>query len=602
MVFAVLVMGLAMGSLSTLSLQFNRQQVESLQAEMAARGAIAQLLAKLRQFDAGREMNPLKPEPFDVANFFVEEFKGKLEFQEGPYQAVVHFETSQDGFSTDNLGGDAASVGWPDSDDVARVPPFALDVIVNVKGPTTARRYRVGLKRIWPFALYSARGPIQMMAIPGAGPGSQSIPTIIKGDVYTSWQGNEASGGAAAARLQGYGLGLLDDPSKVLANLEARAGYHPAFVNTDLHMMIGSEVARNSAVHPEVLGASKPEKKFYRYLASSGALRKKLGDTETSPIFNVTADRHTDEGNLLEGDFLCSHDLNENIPPLVLPGSDHIGEGKLVRGPVLDPLKDLLDGGEMLSSSFVLDSRFQDLELISEADEELLENEEGFPVMYSSVPPESFIYDDDDEEDPHDTGQKPPILLREDLVLTETENSTGGPLSSHYRIRGSVSNRRVAYVNEGPNAGLYVKEMKAGMRLQNVVLFISGDLDLSSTILPEVGSADKQQFDIVGSGATLIVGGKLILGNATINAEDRGFVLYAREIVLKGGGTFLGLMIAEDAITILSQQNALNIKGSLLCAGYRGITLKGTNLEHDANYLKSINGGGDFAIVSWKKL
>ena len=577
LVTVVLVMGLAMGTLSTLSLQFSRRQLEGIRAEMAARGAIAQLLATVREHDAEAELNPLKPEPSNVSELFPE----GLHFQEGDHRVVVDFDTTEPGFSSDNLGGDAPRIGWPDDDDVPRIPPFALDVVLNVEGPSSKHRFRAGLKRVWPFALYSKRGPVVLMAIPGTG-GAEISPSQVKGDVYTSWEGLAAGGGTV---LSGYGYGLLNDPSKVLANLEARAGYQ-SDVQPQGHLLVGARLGYNppievSDVHPD----STPQEKFYRYNLAS--LVRQLDQVEDAPTFSPQILLGADSGNLLEGDFLYNHSLNAEVPPIIQEGSRHVGRTQVHRGPILDPLKDIEEGSGPPGSTF--SGGFQPLTL-PRPDVELLTK---YSLNYTEV-----AFDDGDGS------QDPPFLLNQDLVLTETENSTGGAISSHYVVDGSVSNRQVIYKGSGLGAGVYVRENRAGMRLQGTVLHVKGDLDLSGTVLPDIpGDPQEQKIDIVGAGATLIVDGQLILGNATINAQDQGFVIYARDIVLKGGGDFFGLIIAENSITILSNKEAeLNIKGGLLCAGLGGILLKGTNVEHDPNYLKAINGGGDFVVVSWKKL
>jgi hypothetical protein len=578
-VTAVLVIGLAMGSLSTLSLQFNRRQVEGIRAEMAARSAIANVVAKLRQHDAESELNPLRPQPSNVVSLFPGEFK----VVEGQHTVTVHFQTSAEGYSSDNLGGDAPSVGWPDTDEVPRVPPFGLDVILNVKGPSSEHHFRAGLKRVWPYALYAKQGPVALMSNPSGG--TSGSPTTIKGDIYTYWMGEEGEGGILRT---GYGYGHLNDPSKVLANLEARAGYHPQRP-TNHHLLVGMPLGYNEPRGPsDVHDDSTPEEKLYFY--NLDALVRKFDENEDQANFSPKVLLDIDRDNQVVGDFVYNHKELAEVPPYIHPGSSMDGRSQLARGPVLDPLAQIEAGSGAPSTTF--DSAgFQDLNLPL-ADTTL---EDAYALDFADLE-----YDDGDGTLPR------PYLLQEDLVLTPSENSTGGPVSTHYQIDGTVSNRQVVYNKgtSGRGGGVYVREQKAGMRLQDTVLHVKGDLDLSATELEAVPEADPNAkgLEIVGAGATLIVDGQLILGNAHINAQDQGFVLYARDIVLKGGGTFFGLMIAENSITILSQDNDLEIKGALMCAGPGGITLKGTKLEHDPEYLKSINGGGDFVMVSWKKL
>ena len=576
---AILVIGLGMGTLSTLSLHFNRRQVEGMRGELAARGALAQLLARLYQHDKAGTLNPLKPEPSNLRELFP---SGVL-FEEKPYKVTIHFDPGQPGYSTDNLSGSAPAVGWADDDDVARVPRYSLDVVLGVQGPNESQisYYRAVLRRVWPFALYSKQGPLFLMSIPQI-----DAPSVVKGDVYTTWMGEEGEGGIQRV---GYGLGHLIDPSMVLANLEARAGAQP-HLPPNSHLLIGGPLGYNEPIEPsDVHSDSTPEEKFYHY--SAGVLVRRFDDTEDNAAFSPQVLTGVDSGNFLEGDFVYNHKEMAEVPPIIYnrPANDMDGRSILVRGPALDPLAQIEPGAGAPASTFD-NSDFQELVLHRPSDN-LLEDKYGLDPL------------DPDLEYDDGTGALPqPFLLSEELVLSPEENSTGGPLSTHYVIDGSVSNRQVIYQKGGVGMGLYVRERKAGMKLQNTVLHVKGDLDLSETELDGVESDPDERLEIVGAGATLIVDGQLVLGNAHINAQDQGFVLYARDIVLKGGGSFFGLMIAENSINILSQQNDLEIRGALMCAGKGGITLKGTKLEHDPDYLKSINGGGDFGIVSWRKL
>jgi hypothetical protein len=565
---AVLVIGLAMGTLSTLSLQFTTRHLEGVRAEMAARSAVARVLARLRKHDGGTSLNPLQPRPSPIAQLF----PGEYRIQEGDHEVSIHFNTSTEGYSRDNLAGDAPAVGWPDQDDVARIAPFTLDLVLNVRGPSTRHRFRVGLKRVWPFALYAKQGPIALMSVPDA-----DAPTLVDGDIYTAWVQEESE-----ITRTGYGYGLLDEPSKVLANLEARAGYQPHHPPQH-HLLIGMPLGYNTPRLPTSFrDSANPGERLYFYRRSS--LLRGLGEEETSANFSPQVLVDNDLPNHLKGNFLYNHkEVGANVPPYIHPGSSMDGHALNTRGVALDPLAEIAPGS---GASFESDS-FQPLAIPAPPGPSLA-------TTYGLL--DNYQYDND-----------PPFLLGETLVLTPGENSTGGPVSTHYRIPGSVSNRQVIYNSgsSGLGPGLYVRETRAGMRLQNTVLHVEGDLDLSG-LPPDpeapAGSPEAQPLEIVGAGATVICDGQLVLGNAHINAQDQGFVLYARDIVLKGGGSFYGLMIAENSITILSQQNDLQIKGALMCAGPGGITLKGTRLKHDPEYLKSINGGGDFAIVSWKKL
>ena len=577
-----LIIGLAMGSLSTLSLQFNRRQVEGIRAEMAARSALANLIAKLHTEDVENGIDPLDPQPYRV----VDRVGQRLSHQEGAYTVDIHL-TQDEGYSSDNLYGDAPMVGWPDLDDeVPRIPPFTLDLILNVKGPAYTARYRVGIRRIWPYALYTQLGPITLMGNPPSGEDSTNS-TAVRGDVYTSWNGGAAGGGVS---YSGYGLEAFDSPFNVLAYLEARSGLHPK-VKAQWPLILGELLARNSPLEPDDRHASSTDDIHFSFYSSSHGMPEIPSGNPGDPTFQPTGALFTNGGNSMVGDFEYSYEDNQQLQlaPMVVPTPLDIGDAVPILGDLpsvenkfhgptrqrrhlaVDPLAGR--AGEILQAR-----SFEAVPTLTAADS-LLETTYGL-TDFAAV-----------KSDRRDGVS--PLLLTTDLVLQ----------NGHYEIASSITNRQVIFYEgtEGKGSGLYLRENRVGMQLQNATLLVRGDLDLGATSFE--GPNPEDRITVSGAGATIMVTGKLILGNATINAQDQGLVIYADDIVLKGGGTFHGLMIARNSISILSQDdNPLEVQGALLCQGRGGITLRGTKLEHNPEYLKTINGAGDFTVVSWKKL
>ena len=203
-------------------------------------------------------------------------------------------------------------------------------------------------------------------------------------------------------------------------------------------------------------------------------------------------------------------------------------------------------------------------------------------------------------------------FLSQTLTLTEDRASVNGievPRRPQYTINGSLSNRQSIFHRDSET--LFVRESQAGLNLQGVTLRVKGDLDLGASgfegrDLDGDGDSTDDSIQISGAGATLIVDGQLILGNANINAGDQAFVIFAKDIVIKAGGTFNGLLIASRSVSILSQdKNTLTIEGGIACADKElggGITIRGAHIKHEPRYLKGINGAGDFYLASWRKV
>ena len=414
-----------------------------------------------------------------------------------------------------------------------------------------------------------------------------AIVSKIDGDVYTEWENRTDYGDL----VEGYGLGVMSDPAKVLANIEARAGYQPALL--PYHpLIVGMTGVFNPTIPPKeqtfLPNEDEPVETFYSYNQDDWPLT--WGSTERftpeQPVFRTHQTDPTivvDAGNALNGNFFYDHELDVEIGPSIVDGSgpngpnEFSGDIHLRRAPLRDPLENIQE------PDF---AGFTPLEP-EEADGRLLTYASGL-IGSGGLDPDDYYWNDDDGAEP--------FLLTETLRLTETENSLspGGPVSPHYLINGSISNRQSIFHKS--DGSLHVRETFAGLQLEGVTLVVDGDLDLGA-------SAIGRPIPISGTGSTLVVKGQLTLGNAYINAGDQGFVIYADDIVLKGGGDFFGLMIAKNSITVLSQdESPLKVQGGIMCAGEGGVTLRGAEVKHEPRYLKGINGAGEFSVTSWKKL
>lgn len=574
----VLVIGLAMGSLSVMSLRMSERHVTVFRTELAARRAIATLLAKLRQLDESRKLDPFHPDPIVMAKAFP---RGLTVSGDG-YVTQITFQASEKRYSTDNLLGETSVVGWSDTDGVARVAPFSLDVILDVEGPSDQAVFRVGLRQVWPYAIYSAGGPIILMCQPKLGDDPMAFfSTLVNGDLFTSWKKNEAYSGGDVI---GYGLGTLDSPSKLLAFLEAREGYQPE--SRAFHPLeIGKKLAFNDSTPPtRIHEESSSLEQFFSY--GQPLVAKNWHTESLDPTFGAKSIGRFYRSSKVVGNLYYDYDADNDASMLGFHLESEM-EGRMIRRRHLavDPLEVLERGagGSPLPDS----PSFQRLNL-TPVDETL---KRKFDLLDL---PSGVLHSDHE-------GEGASFLLDQDLVLTEAVNSTGGPLSTHYEVEGSLSNRQVLYSER--DGTLYVRQRRHGLQLENVFLHVKGDLDLGAIDPDGPGGLEVNPVVVSGSDATLWVDGSLILGNAVINAQDRAFVIYARHIVLKGGGDFRGLMIARDSISLLAKhENMLTIRGGILCAGRGGVCLRGASVIYDPASMKAIHAGGDFQVSSWKKL
>jgi len=543
LISTLLVIGLAMGSLSTLSLQFSRRHLHSTQAEMAARSALNLFLAKARTDTVGKSWEPFNREPGLMSEVFPE----PVVLTEGAFKASFHFDVNEEGYSSDNLAGDEPRFGWADTD-VPRIPPYGLDLMIKVEGPQGDRYFRAILKRVWPYAMYTGGGSIALMNT--VNPETmERRPTVVNGDAFTTWKGGETVA---------YTVHKIDRDCDFIYEIEEQSGFQPNVPFTKpLH--IGSAIRDNRVVDPNILQRT-PSTVLYHYTFFKGSVLGAGGDNGVfHPVF-------TDSGNVLNGNFCYDVKVEANTTPALAgaPG-DNIFNGKVIRRrpPAVSPT----DSTEFWQT-------FQSVNFSP------IPNESAVLAPSLPMPAESERIDDVTPDYRR--------FLTQTLRLDESDGT-------HFVINGSVSNRRVVFhETEAGTGDLYIREMNAGLDLEGVVLHIKGDLDLGATQL-------EQPIPIRGSRATLIVDGNLIMGNAQFVGMDQGFLIRATNVVFTGGGEFHGMILGANMSIFANADQPLKVNGGLISGSEGGIVLRGIELNYDPKYLKSINGVGDFHLVSWSR-
>ncbi|MGE0489550.1 MAG: hypothetical protein AB7S38_10090 [Vulcanimicrobiota bacterium] len=532
------------------------EQVET-RTNLLARSALAEFIGQVREFDESRTFNLLDPQ----ASLLATQFEGHPLIERPDEFCDITFVASADGFSTDNTSSDLPRAGWLDRGSSDRsVPPYTLELILRARYRNTTHYYRALLRRVWPYAVYSAAGPIVLMGIPQDSPLAFPNPSHVKGAVYTNWNAGGSGGGGPSSPTTA--LDKLIESEVAAAGVPQGTSVSP--------VIVGPRVVTQPITPPAELtvgGGTAGAK----YLTFSGT-----GGTAVFGSVDVI-----DQSNLLEGDIHYHHSLGLSFNPWLgasMPGftpNQVSGNAIRERDMAVNPLADLSAPDP---SGFTLVSpHLVDLDIDTAL----------------GIPPTELV-DDFRSNSPLDPGD-PPELLAETLAL-----NASGAATPHYRYVGNLRNRQAFELQTDiPSQNLYsgtlmIQEMAAGLRLQDCVLYIEGDLDLGASSNP---------VEIYGNNATLIVNGRLTLANGTIDAGDQGFVLYAHDIMMKAGGTYRGLIVAENTISIVpGEGDRLIIEGGLMAGGAGGITLRSVEVNHNPKYLKMVNGAGDFNVIGWQKL
>jgi hypothetical protein len=102
----------------------------------------------------------------------------------------------------------------------------------------------------------------------------------------------------------------------------------------------------------------------------------------------------------------------------------------------------------------------------------------------------------------------------------------------------------------------------AGIELHDCILYVQGNLDLSST-----AGHNSTLPTLRGTNATVIVDGTLIVSNGSVTGSTEGMVLMCRRLVSMAKGTYKGLIMVQKSAAFFpaSPGDELDIQGGLVC-------------------------------------
>jgi hypothetical protein len=623
----LLLAGLALGTLATLSLNLSRQSYLHSRCLLLARSGTAEFIARVARLEASRPLELGRTEPLDLAAHFPD-----TQILPG---CRVAFDPGREFHSVDNSLSELPAQSWFDRGTSRHsVPPFTVELVLTVELEGQREVYRALLQRIWPFAAYARRGAVALAGTPDLSGGTVGYPapTLVKGAVYCGFDGLRGDLPWAWPGVGGR------SPAERLANLEAGAWTLDLKKGPFNLVSVGeplSFVPPRAFKRPLVWRDAQGVQALPMEVPAPGRAAAWVVSTENwvagdlvydgqswvqaSPA-RVAPGSYADQGNVLEGDaaFPYLEGTSESFQDVsVGPASAFRGRVRR-RVQVPDPLS-LLQVPDTTSGFVAVEIPLLNVE-------EALSEGEGGPEgkQTGNQRPTG-------SQGGRARGAKvsvfiPPIrLLTEDLRLSPAENSSGGPTGTRYVLRGSVGNRVVLEVRSrlpsqvnwpvwalpdlgvggGPSGAgsqglregdLVAIEYGAGLELRDCVLVVEGDLDLGA-------STGDRQPALVGSNATLIVKGNLTLSGGRLDAKDKGMVIYARNIMTRAAGDYRGLLVTPGSLCILpSEAGHLKISGGLVCGAYiRGLFLRSVELRHDPRYLKVLHGLGEFRVTGWQR-
>jgi len=592
----LLVVCMALGTMAILDLDVSSSYSMRSQSLLMAEAAVNQLIAEMdraqeREIEegggSGLEMSDL-PRLDLLARFRDPVFPaGANRF---PGEVFITFDTRHQmgHYSVDNSYNEAPAAGWLDRGTSNRsVPPFSIDLLIQTKIGSRATWYQATLRRRWPYVLCTP-GRVTLMGAPTYARDRKTttvVPSEVTGNIFN---------------LPGVSFSPSPPPD----------ASPPPPPDTDQSIFVDVNLIDN------LLGVLPPNTATVS-VGGESSVKVLLSDGSYGPSVRVTS-----IGNMLLGSVdVGAEDPNAGID--VYPGNRAVGSFRQDVKP--------FNLEKSLQRAFQLPSYGNFREVPLQADPpgwrpEPVPGPESAedPNSESTTPSPS----PSPSEEPEDPGPPPFFVLYENLVLSgpppPEDESFNFDERGCYRISTPAGNR---YIVNGNRRNIYYTGK--GIELHDCMLYIAGNLDLSST-LPLAGGAATVP-PLRGNNATLIVDGTLIVNNGSLSGSEDGMVIYCRRLVTAAQGTYHGLIMVQKSAAICPAFPGakIEIQGGIVCGGdpvqlfalnpnfdpeaqgggpeevdvrLDGLHLWSTHLKYDARYLKTLNRLGPLTLLALRQI
>lgn len=629
------VVGFALGDLCVVHLNLSHRFLSTSRARLLAQAAVQQFLltferASMRQRESGLNLDRQESADLGLTQLYATgDGLPNAPFVEAGSHVGVTFDATADWHSTDNALSEYPRAGWLDRGTARKtVPPFSVELLVNVTMDGSVHHYRAIITRRWPFAVFTPRGSIVLCGSPTSS-GEVGEPAIVEGPVATL--GGSFFGGwkSAVAKLPSvttlYGQSvdedgqrvptpLTDGPQNLAERIVEMNRLEPRCeVYVERAVCIGPPM-RFEPAGSLLPGLGEPPATTISPAgpdAPAVEIREVVLDDEDAPKTPLSTQKPmseaTESQNALVGDV--------SVPPSwfemtagTISGIEQIEQVKVYPG-------NTHNGKILAGAPAGVDQKHNpadDASFPSTKDFELL----GAPPLPQAVADAMGI-------NPGVGADEAMFSFLCGTLSIDPEQADAGPLQvggghSKWYVPGSMGNRCVASSpKKGPVNGATgadatpdikrykIIETSGSLRLRNAVLYVAGNLDLAGDV------TGRHTVGIEGSNSTLIVNGTLALSGGRLDSRDQGLVILANDIVMRAHGDYRGLIIAKNSLTILSDgattgdsSKTLTIRGGVICGNKKkgNVILRSVRIIYDPVYMKALHAFGEPVCDRWREV
>lgn len=570
----MLVVGLALASLSVFNLNLSARWLDSQQAYQLAQAAVAQVASDLQNDPT--LLNTTIADPVSSQSLATRYPAGANLLASG----ASHFPgtvttwwrpaATRPQFSVDNLGGGVPVDGWRGRN---RVPPNTLDLVLQVSVGGRSTLYEAFMRRRWPYALTTC-GKVALVGNMMDGKPTPN-PSDITGKVLS------LSGGSLVPTGDSPGA----SPTTWLDRIYVPTGLYDQISTQGMHPDSPQVLIGGASVELDVRGTRKDITSGGNRVDGRVDLSDPGSKVVVVPAPSPPPNAHTGGQRILGygfGQGMLARLVKACDAPAYTNGVD-LGAGDTTPidwGPPLDWQTTLLLGGA--------------------------------PPARGMPPPRFFFIRNGLSLPPPDSKDNTFVIgCNAGNTVLGMGRYSGGKLTMYTSPDDLPQPTPSPGGTPVPTASLPPVKVS----LNHCTLEVRGNLDLGSSAQLE------------GDGASLIVRGSLLLNGGTLNAGNHGMVIWCENLLCNASGHYQGLIVARRSAVFFNYRADpdapdMTIRGALVAGQdsvsvcrvpindkneigdvtsmtpMHGLLLWGTGISYDPRYLANIDRFGDVELVA----
>lgn len=637
-----LVIGFGIGALATMNLNLAGRSVTTVKANQLAEAAAAEFInhvqVKAEAINRNVQMNKLAPPSLELDK----DYDGKKNIFNPPPKYIgdrcsvdIHFVklNAQDMFySTDNIEGPVPVNGARES-----VPPFSIDLIVNVTVGSSVRHYQVTISRKWDYVVYCDKAPVHFLNSFDftKNPPRVLKPSSINGSVFSGFKPDEentynqyifigsnpvpspAPPGQPAPSPVYYGGDELVVSNCIPARTIPASIFIGGIISARI-LMVNEDTGESGYNYNEILSCesnSMNGKGVFSYPSPTPppgpefcVFPKNDGSQIKKSVFSSSVQNPVECLKPIDDSEVTCQRVNEKSysSAIKIVYNDYIGKYRTNHGLSGTVTINYDKNGNPTDQNYAQEKEFRDR--LEEA-WKFKKNDFASSVRTVMFVEKSFETKPDPNTGDYNWGAKSRYVVQAEDGM-------------YYPLVDTVINAKCsAWISEktlNPDGSYSLLEGFSNEFTEKKIQPPDNRITLNNSLLVARGNLELRNTNFTGDNTMLQVDGNVDICSGKITAgKSVGTVIFCNSFYCASSGTFKGVIIARNSVKIGNpyDANSPDMKGCIVIGGdtpapdplnnsidVGGMVCNGMTLTYDPSYLRVLNRFGKFRIISWKEI